>query len=290
MDDRQFSLPASLLWVGVALLSLVPAPLAPVARLYHALCTPFPALAVLGGLIPPLPLALLLLLLGIIVGVGLVTGIRELLGALCVARGLDRLAAPAPSRLGNASRRLGLEHRLTYLATPAPAALCYGILRPRIAVSAGMVDRLDDEELVAVLLHERHHLRRRDPLRYLALHAFAAGLFMVPLAPVIQRWAETRIELAADRAALKEVPRGALAGALMVALTATSVMPAGLAPLSATEARIAHLAGRSERPTVPFAAGLMTVGLMGGLGLALAWLASPEQLRELICALCPELA
>ena len=57
-----------------------------------------------------------------------------------------------------------------------------------------------------MLLHERHHLRRRDPLRYLVLHALSAGLFMLPLALVLQRWAETRMELAADRAALAASP------------------------------------------------------------------------------------
>ncbi len=32
----------TLLWLGVAILALFPAPLMPVARLYHALCVPFP--------------------------------------------------------------------------------------------------------------------------------------------------------------------------------------------------------------------------------------------------------
>ena len=290
MNGRRIALLVSLPWLGVALLALVPAPLAPVARLYHALCALFPPLAILGSLIPPLPLALLLMVAGTVVGAGLATGIRTLHGALRVERGLNRLAAPPPARLGAAARRLQVEQRLTYLAAPAPAAFCYGFLRPRIAVSAGLTDRLDDEELAAVLLHERHHLRRRDPLRYLALRALTGGLFMLPLASMMERWVEARIELAADRAALAEAPRGALAGALLVALSGTALMPAGLAPLSATEARIAHLAGRPERPPVPWAAALMTVGLLGGLGVALAWLASPEQVWGLVCALCPGLS
>jgi Zn-dependent protease with chaperone function len=188
------------------------------------------------------------------------------------------------------ARALALEEHLTYLPTPVPAALCYGLLTPRIAITDGLLQRLKDDELRAVLLHERHHLTRRDPLRYLALQALAAGLFMVPLAAILQRWAETRIELAADRAALAVVPRGALAGALMAALSAPSALPAGLAPLSATEARIAHLSGRSARPSVPYLATLVTMALLAGLGITMAWLARPEEAWELLCTLCPWLS
>jgi hypothetical protein len=123
----------------------------------------------------------------------------------------------------------------------------------------------------------------------LVLHALSAGLFMLPLAPVLQRWAETRMELAADRAALAAIPRGALAGALAAVLAFPAAMPAGIAALSATEARIAHLAGKPQRAAVSVAAALMSVGLSAGFALSLAWLASPHQIWELICALCPGL-
>ncbi len=281
---------AALLWLGVALLTLFPAPLAPIAALYHALCVPFPALAVLGNLLPPLPLALLLLVLGIALTIGLVTGVREFLGTRRVVRDLRHLAAPIPRRIATLARALELEGRLIYLATPTPAAFCSGLLRARITLTAGLVDRLDEAELTAVLLHERHHLRRRDPSRYLVLHALAAGLFMVPLAAMLQRWAETRMELAADRAALAVIPRGALAGALAAVLTVPGAMPAGMAALSATEARIAHLAGKPEHSTVSVTAALTSAGLVGGFGLALAWLANPREVWELVCALCPGLS
>ena len=289
MRDGRISLPASLLWLGIGLLSLFPAPLAPLARLYHALCTPFPALSALSRLMPPLPLALMLLLLLIVVGVGIAAGLRELIGAFRIARGLDRLAAPAPPRLARAIRRLDLEGQAIYLMMPNPAALCFGFLKPRIAITSGLVDRLDDEELTAVLLHERHHLRRRDPLRYLALHTLATALFMAPLAAAARDWAETRIELAADRAALQVVPRGALAGALVSALDARSVLTAAIASLSATEARIVQLTGHGGAPTVPVAATLATAGFAAGTTLAIMLLARGKQVRELLCALCPDL-
>ncbi len=184
---------------------------------------------------------------------------------------------------------MDLEDHLIYLPLATPAAFCFGLLLPRVAITAGLLDRLDDTELIAVLLHERHHQWRRDPLRYLLLHAVVSGLFMLPLARAAKRWVETRIELAADRAALAVVPRGALAGALIAALAGPTAIPAMLASLSATEARIAHLTGRSEAPTVPRSTILATAVLLGGLILVLTSLTTTRQVWELVCALCPGL-
>lgn len=284
------ALATTLLWSGIVLLAVFPAPLMPIARVYHALCVPFPALAVLGRIMPPLPLALVVVILLVIAGASLIAGVRELRATLEVTRAIAHLSAPLPHRLRDAARALGLAERLAYLPTSSPAALCYGVIRPRIAITAGLLHRLDDEELRAVLLHERHHLAQRDPLRYLALRALAAGLFMVPLTSILRHWVEARMELAADRAALAVVPRGALAGALIAALGAPSPLPAGMASLSATEARIAHLAGRSERPAVPYQTTLVTLALLAGLGVVLLRLARPDELWKLMCALCPWLA
>jgi Zn-dependent protease with chaperone function len=187
-------LSSALFWLGVALLTVFPDPLAPIARLYHALCAPFPALAVLGRLLPPRPLALLLLLGGIVLAVAVVTGMRELIRMIRIQRHITAQGSPLPPRLEMTARDLRLEGRLAYTATPTPAAFCIGLLVPRIALTAGLLARLDDAELAAVLLHERHHLHRRDPLRYLVLHALSAGLFMVPLALELRRWAETQCD------------------------------------------------------------------------------------------------
>src|SRR5689334_6452315 len=108
---------AALVWVGVLVLALDPAPLALIARGYHALCTRFPALAIPGQHIPPLSLALMLLLLGIAGTVGTVAGWQEWFGTRRVTRHLQHLATPLPPRLVAVARQLMLEDRLTYLAT-----------------------------------------------------------------------------------------------------------------------------------------------------------------------------
>jgi hypothetical protein len=86
-----------------------------------------------------------------------------------------------------------------------PFAFCAGYLRPRVYLSTGLIERLSEEELHAVVAHERHHLRRRDPLRRLIARALADGLFFVP---ILGRSSERYIalgELAADEAAVDAV-------------------------------------------------------------------------------------
>src|SRR3984885_3279748 len=59
-------------------------------------------------------------------------------------------------------------HGALLITDPQPRAFCVGLFRPRVYVSTGAVAILDEAALSAVLAHERHHARRRDPLRLAA--------------------------------------------------------------------------------------------------------------------------
>ncbi|MDP9354392.1 MAG: M56 family metallopeptidase [Chloroflexota bacterium] len=273
----------------VLLLAAVPALLVPVAHGYRAVCAAYPPLAQLTNHMPPLPLALLLILAALALGNGARAGAVQLMGTLRFNRTLRRQAAPLPLRLSAAGATLGLSNRLTYLEHALPAAFCYGLLRPRIAVTAGLLDRLDDEALAAVLAHERQHLRRRDPARYLAIHALSAAAFMFPLAPALRQRLEARIELGADRAALAVAPRGALAAALLALLATPPMRVPGAAALTATEARIAQLAGRPVLPAIPAPAWVGSLGLAAVIAVATIDLAASADLVKMACALYPDL-
>lgn len=236
---------------AVGLLAAVPAPLMPIAEAYRDLCERFPVLAQLTNSLPPLPVALLFSLTVLALANGAVVAARLFVGTLRFNRRLDRLSTRRPPRLLRAGRRLGLEDRLTYLDDPGVLACCYGFVRPRVAITADLLARLKDQELLAVLAHERHHLWCRDPARYLAIHALAATAFMLPVAVPLRHRLETRVELAADRAALAVTSKGALAGALLTVLAAPPATLVSAAGLSSTEARIAHLAGRPILPPIP---------------------------------------
>jgi Zn-dependent protease with chaperone function len=57
-----------------------------------------------------------------------------------------------------------------------PVAYCLGLLRPRVVVSSGLLERLDCPSLKAVLEHEASHRRRRDPLRQAILGSIVATM------------------------------------------------------------------------------------------------------------------
>lgn len=271
---------------AVGLLAAVPTPLVPLAERYRDLCEQFPVLALLTYHLPPLPVALLSILASLALISGVAVAMRSLVRTLRFNRRLDRLADPLPPRLVRAAGALGLEDRLTYLDDPGVMACCYGLVRPRVAVTAELLSRLDDQELLAVLAHERHHVRYRDPARYLVIQVLAETAFMFPVASVLRHRLETRVELAADRAALAVTSRGALAGALLGALTGPGTPVAGVAGLSATEARIAHLAGNPVLPAVPTRSVIASIGVLAVIALAVADLAASPDLVGMMCPLC----
>jgi hypothetical protein len=83
-----------------------------------------------------------------------------------------------------------------------PAAFCAGLLRPRVYVTTGAIAVLDPPELDAVLLHERHHASRRDPLRATAARVTARSLFFVPGLGDLQEGQQLLAELGADERAV----------------------------------------------------------------------------------------
>jgi Zn-dependent protease with chaperone function len=278
--------PPLIVGAAVAFVMASPPALVPVAQAYAALCARYPMLALLTNHTPALPMALLLSLAVLALLVGGWTGVTGFLATIRYNRHLRRCAAPLPTRLARLGSDLGLVSQVSYLAAAEPMACCYGLLQPRIALTAGLVERLDDTELAAVLLHEGEHLRRRDPLRYLLLETLTAAAFMLPLAAALRERAAARIELAADRVALTIVPRGALAGALLASVVPAQ-SPPGIAGLTATEARIAHLAGRTALPAIPARAVLASLGMTAIVVLAAIDLAAAAEVIRMTCPFCP---
>jgi hypothetical protein len=105
---------------------------------------------------------------------------------------------PLPANLRTVALRLGLERRIYVIANPRPWAFCAGLFRPKVWLSTGLLRLLDGAELEAVLRHERHHLRHRDPLKLMLVRAAADALFYLPLARELARAYEIDKELGAD--------------------------------------------------------------------------------------------
>jgi Zn-dependent protease with chaperone function len=162
--------------------------------------------------------------------------LRRLLGSSGQPLSAPVLAAVEPLRIPD---------RVDVVASQEAFAVTHGLLRPRILLSTGLVAALEAAELTAVLVHERHHLLRRDPLRLLAARVLAGYGWYLPL---LGWWAQrlgSRWELAADRAATARTGVAPMAGALLkLADRATPAAVAAVNPMGNLAERIAQLEGR----------------------------------------------
>jgi Zn-dependent protease with chaperone function len=142
-------------------------------------------------------------------------------------------------------------HAVSVVRDARPVAFCRGLLRPALFVSDGALAALGERELDAVVQHEAHHARRRDPLRLLAAQtAEDAFGFLPPLRGLAQREAALA-DLAADRAAVAAIGSPApLAGAM-------------LAFEDPAPERVDHLLGRPLAAVAPGALAAAAVAVAG---------------------------
>jgi len=170
---------------------------------------------------------------------------------------------------------LGMAGRIDVVADRRAFSFCYWFIRPRVCLSTGLLARLEGDELDAVLLHERSHLLRRDPLRLVIARYFAAGLYVVPVVEELVEYYTLEKELEADQDAVHALGDvGPLARALYKVLPDADQLELGLltpvGALSATEARIDQLV---EGRALPLHVRPLSVALSGGTILAACVLA-----------------
>lgn len=187
------------------------------------------------------------------------TGVLSLLLGLLAVVVLGRSVRSAVRQLRSSRRVLGAlrvvgdrivdGQRVTVIDDRGAVAFCAGLLRPRVYVSTGTLETLDELEVGAVLAHERHHARLRDPLRIFVARVLADGLFFLPaLRPLSRRYAALA-ELVADRAAVRAT-RGDAAPLASALLSFEAADPAvvGIAP-----ERVDHLTGERAPWRLPAA-------------------------------------
>ena len=200
-----------------------------------------------------------------------------LLGLLVVV-----LAAGGGARELSSSRRFGRElarHSVgayggaVVVDDQRPVAFCAGLLRPRAFVSSAAVRLLDGAALEAVLAHELHHVRRRDPLRAALNRVLARALFFVPGLGELSRRQVALAELSADETAIAENSsnRSALARA-MLGFEGVGGAGAGVDP-----ARVDFLLGEAPSwrfPSLVCVGAAAMIGLLAALAMLLGDVAS----------------
>lgn len=118
----------------------------------------------------------------------------------------------------DASDGLMLDH-------PAPVAYCLPGAAPRLVLSSGALRLFDDEELTAILAHERAHLAERHDLVVLPFAAWSAALPWLPTVRRSRGAVDALVEMVADDRACADCDRTVLACAL--ARFGASGVPAG---------------------------------------------------------------
>ena len=128
---------------------------------------------------------------------------------------------------------------VTVVADARPLAFCGGLLRPGLYVSDAALARLGERELRAVIEHEAHHARRRDPLRLVAAQTAADAFGFLPPLRGLARAEAGLADLAADAAAVAAVGSRAPLASAWLALEEPAPervdhllgrLPAGVAP------------------------------------------------------------
>jgi len=275
--------------LSVGAIGIWPMVIAPLGRVYIAVCARYLTDASFGHHYPPLVVAFLtpiitVLLVGLLVALARQLWRQHRLAAVAALRCDDAGAA-----LRQIIHDLGLTWRVAVTRDQAVYAFCAGLLRRRIYLSRGLVDLLTAAELEAVLRHERHHLRQHDPLRY-----FVADLLdrLAPLFPVLATLtSRMRInaELSADRAALTHTPVEILASALVKVMRAgTPTTPQlAVASLSPTDARVATLLGRPVVMPFDWRDVVVSIGVVLTAAAVLTWLALQQLPLPPMCSTCP---
>jgi Zn-dependent protease with chaperone function len=173
------------------------------------------------------------LLIGLLaIVVGLVAVAREAWRHQQLAASIARLSSPTV-----------IDGRPVGLVPGLGAAVVACLQRPRIYCADDLPQRLDADELRAVILHEHHHQLERGPVRLVLIGALAPLLGRLEAGRAWMERERARLEIAADAYALESgASRPALASALVKLASTPGMIPApGFA--SAADLRVRALLG-----------------------------------------------
>lgn len=199
------------------------------------------------------------LLLVTLVGSAALAATVSALSSVLLERRYSRLwhatTGAANRRAQATAASMGITTPINVFAWYGPLACSRGAWSPSIWISDVAVDFLSDDELAAVLVHEEHHCKRRDPAKRQVLEFAGRMLFAFPVVEAAGEKFYRLAEFSADDAAAVATSRSSTARALLRFESFFGAARAVQFGAAATVAeRVQRLLGRSvaaERSLLP---------------------------------------
>ncbi|WP_096287778.1 M56 family metallopeptidase [Mycobacterium ahvazicum] len=172
---------------------------------------------------------------------------------------------------------------LRVLEVDEPLAYCLPGVRSRVVVSEGTLTKLNNDEVSAILTHERAHLRARHDLVLEAFTAVHAAFPRLVRSSNALGAVQLLVELLADDAAVRAAGRTPLARALVACAAGRAPSGALAAGGPSTVVRVRRLSGRGNSVVLSAAAYLAAAAVLvvPTIALAVPWLTELKRLFNL---------
>ena len=202
------------------------------------------------------------LIILISVGIGFTSLILQLYRTNCLIKSTLKNKILVSERLYKIALKLGIVDKIDVAQKKENLSFCYGLLKPHILLSTGLLKTLTNEELKAVLLHESYHVQNRDPLKIILGRTASKMFFFIPILKDIQNFYTFSKEIAADKLVIQNGYKQPLISTLSKLLIPGSPKFAGvaaLANLDDLEKRILYLMGNQRKAV--FKPSLLSISL-----------------------------
>ncbi len=95
--------------------------------------------------------------------------------------------------------------KVFFLETTQIFAFCFGFYKPKIYISTGLLEMITNQELEAILVHEKYHMEHRDSLTITLIYLLQRLLPFFPFLKDLSRSYKTVCEINADNAAITQL-------------------------------------------------------------------------------------
>lgn len=119
-----------------------------------------------------------------------------------LSKSLNKNKVKIPKSIKPIIFRMDIKHDVVVFSDQKPIAFCFGFFNAKIYLSTTLIEIVTPGELHTILLHERHHLKKRDNLLLLWVDILESILPFIPILKDLAQNLRIQLEIEADRAAI----------------------------------------------------------------------------------------